>query len=323
MQRLRNRYWEMRQDFITSRSPYVVSRNTNLCESYPHFFCIGPGSSGTTWIADHLKLQRDVWLPPIQELGYLNAGFEGFHGSDHLRIGWDWWSIVKRVVRNKSFSLKNDQDFFKRARELARVPNSERDLALYRRLFEPAGTRITGDITPSYAELDVEQIRQFSPVFESAKIFMIARNPVERFWSAVSMYWRDRIFGEVDYASLKFIRTVFETQANQNCLSQIVVRWREGLGDDRLRIFFFDDLSNRPAEVYREIVSFIGADPRKRIPIVSPGYNRKAGTRRIHVEPQVREWVRSAFQDELRACADLFGARGEQWLRRYQEPARA
>lgn len=293
---------------------------TNLGESGPHFFCIGPGNSGTTWVADHLKLQRDVWLPPIQELGYLNAGFERYRSSRQLHMHWDWWSITKRIVRNKSLSLGPDRRFFAAARDLASVSDAEPDFGRYRRLFEPAAGRITGDITPNYADLDGDGIRRFGPVLNHAKIFMIARDPVERFWSALSMFWRDRIYGEADYGSLAFVQKVLETQSRQSYLSQIVTRWREGIGADRLKIFLFDDLAADPVKTYREIIDYIGADYRKRIPIISPAYNRKAGSGKVRVSPDAKEWVRETFQPQLRACAELFGSQGEAWLQRHSQP---
>jgi hypothetical protein len=305
-------------------SPRLAGKaNSNLSESAPHFFCIGPGNSGTTWIADHLKLQRDVWLPPIQELGYFNAGFERFRNSPHLHLHWDWWSITKRVVRNKGFSLKADRQFLEAARALADTPDSKPNFTRYRRLFAPAAGRTTGDITPNYADLDVADIQRFLPVLRDAKIFMIARDPVQRFWSALSMYWRDRIYGEKDYGSLEFVQFVLERQSRQSYLSQIVHRWREGIGEDRLKIFQFDDLVADPAKTYREIVDYIGVDYRKRISIVSPAYNRKAGAKKLSVALDAREWVRQAFQAELEACAELFGPRGEQWLKRHSRPADA
>lgn len=303
-------------------SPRLARKtDSNSSESGPHFFCIGPGNSGTTWVADHLKLQRDVWLPPIQELGYLNAGFERFRGSEHLKLHWDWWSITKRVVRNKGLSLRPDRQFLSAAHDLASVPDSPPDFRRYRKLFEPAAGRVSGDITPSYADLDVEDIRRFGPVLDDAKIFMIARDPVDRFWSALSMYWRDRIYGERDYGSLEFVQSVAERQARQNYLSQIVRRWREGLGPERLKIFHFDDLAADPVRTYRQIVDYIGADYRKRIPVVSAAYNRKAGAKKVSVSPEAREWVRAHFRPELEACANLFGARGERWLKRHNQPS--
>jgi hypothetical protein len=304
-------------------SPKIAGKTvSNLSESGPHFFCIGPGNSGTTWIADQLKLQRDVWLPPIQELGYLNAGFERFRDSEHLELHWDWWSITKRVVRNKGLSLEPDRQFLNAAKDLAAVPDSPPDFALYRRLFEPAAGRITGDITPSYADLNVEDIRRFMPVLENARIFMIARDPVDRFWSALSMYWRDRVYGDRDYGSLEFVQSVVEKQARQCYLSQIVQRWREGVGSERLKIFHFDNLAADPVRTYKRIVDYIGADHRKRIPVVSPAYNRKAGQKKISASAEAREWVREHFQPELEACAELFGERGERWLKRHGHPDR-
>ena len=302
-----------------NRLPRLLrSPETNSSEVGPNFFCIGPGNSGTTWIADHLKLQRDVWLTPIQELGYLNAGFERYRGSSDLQMHWDWWSVTKRIVRNKGLSLTPDRQFFAAARDLASVPDNPPDLRRYRRLFEPAAGRITGDITPNYADLDVSRIQHFAPVLEKAKVFMIARDPVERFWSALSMFWRDRVYGEGDYGSLDFVKMVLEHQAKQSFLSRIVTRWQSGIGTDRLKILMFDDLAASPEQTYRDILRYIGADYRKRIPIVSPAYNRKAGSKKLHVSPEARAWVSEKFQTELHACAEMFGAQGMVWLQRHR-----
>ncbi|HEY1144466.1 MAG TPA: sulfotransferase [Sphingomicrobium sp.] len=288
----------------------------------PHFFCIGPGCSATTWIADHLKLQRDVWLPPIQELGYLHGGFQRFLGTPHLRLEWDAWSITKRIVRNKSLSLRPDLQFLEHAKALADVPDTTRDLDAYRKLFEPAAGKITGDITPNYADLSVDEIRSFAPVLDDAQIFMIARDPVQRFWSAVATFWRHRVWDDFDYGSLDGAMNLFESEHHQkqHLLSQIVHRWRTGIGEERLKIFMFDDLATNPKATLKDIVSYIGADYRKRIAIVSPALNRKARDPRPDISQDAREAVREAFQPELERCAELFGSYGEQWLERHRRP---
>src|SRR4051812_44844536 len=97
----------------------------------PNFFCIGPANSATTWLADQLKLYPDIWLPPIQELNYLSSGFSRFKGTHNLELAWDWWSILKRLVRNKSLSPRRDLEFLSAARALADKPDSEQDLAAY------------------------------------------------------------------------------------------------------------------------------------------------------------------------------------------------
>ena len=293
-----------------------------LDRSGPHFFCIGPGCSATTWIADHLKLQRDVWLPPIQELGYLHAGFERFRGSRHLTLEWDWWNITKRIVRNKSLSLSADRQFLANARALAQVSDQIRDLEAYRKLFEPAAGRITGDITPNYADLDVNEIRRFAPVLDGTQIFMIARDPVHRFWSAASTFWRHRIWDDIDFGSPEGAMSFFDSEHHQkqHLLSRIVDRWQAGIGRERLKIFMFDDLANNPKSTLKEIVAYVGADYRKRIPVVSAALNRKAREPKAPVSPDAREAIRQAFQPELERCAELFGHYGERWFDRHRRP---
>src|SRR3954451_13716112 len=150
-------------------------------EGGPNFFCIGPANSATTWLADQLKLYPHIWLPPIQELNYFSSGFSRFNGTRNLELGWDWWSVVKRLVRNKGLSPRRDLEFLAAARELADLPDSERDLAAYAKLFKPAHGKVTGDISPMYATLTVDQIRELQPVLDGRRVFMIARDPIHRF----------------------------------------------------------------------------------------------------------------------------------------------
>lgn len=285
----------------------------------PHFFCIGPAKSATTWIADHLKLHRDVWLPPMQEVSYLAGEFHIYRDTVHLDLGWDPWSLIKRLVRNKSLSAKADRQFLAIARDLAAAPPGTIDLDGYRRLFEPAGGRLTGDISPVYARLGVEEIRRVAPAFEGRPIFAIARDPVQRFWSAMSMYYRYRTFGDIDYGSLEAATMLFHDplRSRQHFLTQVLDRWTAALGNNRVKIFFFDDIAERPEQTFRKVVDFIGGDYSNRLPLVAPGYNRQGGSDRAPISPEAREWVRRAFKPELEASAQRFGPYGERWLRRH------
>jgi len=289
----------------------------------PHFFCIGPAKSATTWIADHLKLHRDVWLPPIQEVSYLAGEFHIYRDSEHLELRWDWWNLAKRVVRNKSLSTRRDRLFYAVARELAAMPPGTVDLDGYRRLFAPADGRLTGDISPVYARLDAERIRHAAPVLDGRPIFAIARDPVERFWSAMSMYYRYRTFGEVDYGSLETAQRLFHdpVRSPQHFLTAILDRWQGVLGEGRVKLFFFDDIAERPEATFRDIVAFIGGDYGQRLPFVRPGYNRQGGTDKAAIAPAARAWVREAFRPELEAGAARFGRHGRRWLERHGSPA--
>ncbi|SFR99028.1 sulfotransferase [Sphingomonas jatrophae] len=283
----------------------------------PDFVCIGPKRSATTWLADQLKLHRDIWLPPIQELGYLDGGFAQHRGKAYLAMRWTPWEIAKRVIRNKGPGIGADRAFLRTARALVEAPGF--DAQGYAALFAPAGRRLSGDISPMYASMTVAEIERAAPVLAQARVLLLARDPVQRFWSELAMHARKRSFGAVDYGSLAVARSFFDEPARrrQHLLSDITARWREGIGAERLGILFFDDIVADPAGSLRRIVAEIGADWCKRLPGLDPGHNRKRDAAPLTVAPEVRRAVAGWFADELDRCADLFGAHGAAWRARH------
>jgi hypothetical protein len=285
--------------------------------SGPNFICIGPKRSATTWLADQLKFHRDIWLTPIQELSYLSGGFAAHRGKPYLTMRWTGWEIAKRVIRNKGPGIAADRAFLRVARRLAEQDGF--DLAGYRELFAPAGRRISGDISPMYASMTAPQIARASPVLSEARVFLLARDPVQRFWSELSMHARKRTFGAVDYGSVEVARAFFDDpeRQKQHLLSDIVARWRAGIGADRLGILFFDDIVVDPEGALRRIAGEVGADWSKRLTAVAPGRNRKRGSALLTPPSNVRAAVRGWFADELDRCADLFPTHGIAWRERH------
>jgi hypothetical protein len=284
--------------------------------SRPRFICIGPKRSATTWLADQLKFHRDIWLPPIQELSYLSGGFPAHRGKPYLAMRWTGWEIAKRVIRNKGPGVAADRAFLRTAKRLAAQDGF--DPAGYRELFAPAGRRISGDISPMYASMSPAEIARASPVLAEARVFLLARDPVQRFWSELSMHARKRTFGPVDYGSVAVARAFFDDpeRQKQHLLSDIVARWRDGIGD-RLGILFFDDIVTDPEGSLRRIVRDIGADWSKRLPAIAPARNRKRGSTLLTPAPAVRSEVRGWFEEELDRCAGLFPAHGTVWRERH------
>lgn len=273
-------------------------------------------------MADHLKFHLDIWLPPIQEASYLYSRLQSGQFDNEFHVRWDVWSIFKRLVRNRSILPWRDREYFRVARELAKRKTDKPDLDDYRRLFAPARGKLTGDIAPVYANCSVEDVRFLRPFLDNAKVFMIARDPVQRFWGDVARHARYRVFGDVDYGSLEMAKRIFSEpwHSMHHFPTKLLDRWNEGLGEDRVKVFFFDEIRSRPSEALAEIVTFIGGDMRKRVPFVSPGINRKRSDVRPAIDPEAYEWIRKAFQEELEACAARFGDYGEKWLRRHAQP---
>jgi hypothetical protein len=285
--------------------------------SGPNFVCIGPKRSATTWLADQLKFHRDIWLTPIQELSYLSGGFVDHRGKPYLAMRWTRWEIAKRIIRNKGPGIAADAAFLRTARRLAE--QEAFDLDGYRQLFAPAGRRISGDISPMYASMSREEIARALPVLADARIFLLARDPVQRFWSELSMHARKQTFGPIDYGSMEVARSFFDDpeRQKQHFLSDIVSRWRAGIGADRLNILFFDDIVADAEGSLRRIVSGIGADWNKRLAAIPPARNRKRGSTLLVPPAEVRSAVRGWFAEELDRCADLFPGYGAIWRDRH------
>lgn len=288
----------------------------------PHFICVGPANSATTWIADHLKFHLDMWMPPIQEASYLYSRLQGGQFASEFHVRWNLRSICKRLIRNRSIFPWRDREYLHVVRELSELQTDKPDLNAYRRLFAPARGKLTGDIAPVYANCSVDGIRSCRTVLDNARVFMIARDPVQRFWGDVARHARYRVFGDADYGSLETAKRIYSEpwQSMHHFPTKLLDRWNQGLGEDRVKVFFFDDIRERPSDALAEIVTFIGGDMRKRIPFVWPGINRKNADVRPVIHPDAEEWVRQAFQEELEACAARFGKYGEKWLRRHAQP---
>src|SRR5204862_7959386 len=117
------------------------------------------------------------------------------------------------------------------------------DLEHYARLFEPKGSLLSGDISPNYSTLSNEVIRQVVGYFPTLKVIFLARDPVERVWSHLSM--------EVRYRQIEPFDVTNIDEVNRNLLrrgmllrsspSAVVARWTCNVHPDRFRFSFSDD----------------------------------------------------------------------------------
>ena len=133
----------------------------------PDFLCIGVHKGGTTWLYRQLDSHPDFWMPPLKELHYLDQ--------------------LSRVQRSSSPRCRDDRDrrFLENINSLRAKPHL--DFEHYAQLFEPKGTLLSGDISPNYSTLNNEVIRRVVRYFPNLKVICLARDPVERLWSHLSM----------------------------------------------------------------------------------------------------------------------------------------
>jgi Sulfotransferase family len=278
------------------------------CGAGPDFLCIGAHKAGTTWLYQQLDSHPDFWMPPVKELHYFDQ--------------------LSRVQRAGRLRRRDERDFrfLERLNSLSAEPGI--DLEKYGRLFEPKASLLSGDISPNYSTLGDEVIRQVIEYFPNLRVIFLARDPVERVWSHLSM--------EVHYRQIEPFDPTNIDEVDRNLSrrglllrsypSAVVARWKRYVHPDLFRVYFFDDLQRNPTELRRSILRFLGGDPDKfataNPSCGGPGgltadYNRWTGMEKLPLTDKVRSHLARFFKKELKTCAARLGGPARNWPARY------
>jgi hypothetical protein len=274
----------------------------------PDFLCIGLHKCGTTWLYQQLDAHPDFWMPPVKELHYFDQ--------------------LGRVHRASAPRCRDERDlrFVEGLKSLS--AKSHIDLDAYARLFEPKGALLSGDVSPNYSTLSDEVIRKVVGYFPELKVIFLARDPVERVWSHLSMevhYHQIEPFDATDTCEVdrKLRRRGMLLRSYP---SAVVARWKRYVQPNRFRVYFFDDLQRNPTQLRRSIVHFLGADPDKFAtanPPCEPGslgraeHNGWANMEKLVLTDNVRSHLARFFKKELKECASRLGGPAKHWLERY------
>ena len=122
--------------------------------------------------------------------------------------------------------------------------------------------RKQGEITPAYALLDVDTIRQVAAVAPELRLFYSIRNPIARAWSHALMS-----FGylglEFDEVSDTWFIEHFtsDDSLHRSDYRSAINRWSEVFGIDMLHIIMFDDIVADPKQVLVGIARHLDIDP--------------------------------------------------------------
>lgn len=278
--------------------------------SGPDFLCIGAQKAGTGWLYEQLRSHPDFWMPPFKEIHYFDR--LGKDRSTHNGKGGDRIDVAERVAVDQ-----RDKEFLA-AMKLA-AAKSEVDFALYAQLFEPKGNFISGDITPGYSTLPDQVVREITEHLAQAKVIFIARDPVERAWSQLSMWVRHEVierFNPNDVDALRHHLQLPGVMA-RSFPTKIVRRWRQFVRPELFRVYFFDDLIADPEGTRDEIITYLGGDAGKGSGGLPADHNPKASKEKLPLNENTRRQLAKFFQDELKACASELGGAAGQWPARY------
>jgi len=132
---------------------------TDTIEFAPDFFVVGAAKAGTTAVYQWLRSHPAAFLPIVKEPSYFA------------------YPDISPVPSNGPYDPKY-------------VSEISRDNKSYARLYNGAGQRRTGDISPVYL-LDEHAAERIAAARPSARIIIILRDPVERAFSQFMHHVRD------------------------------------------------------------------------------------------------------------------------------------
>jgi hypothetical protein len=265
----------------------------------PDFLCVGAQKAGTSWLYRQLEPHPDFWMPPVKELHYL----------DNL-------NRTKRRHPPRS-NDQRDACFFESIKDLS--GRSHIDLDSYGRLFCHKGPLLSGDISPAYSTLTDEVIERVVDHFPDLKVVFLARDPVERAWSQLSMGVRLGVINKFDATDPEQVvcNLLIPGVLTRSHPSKIVARWRRYVRPENFRVYFFDDLKDNPSELRWSVLRFLGGDPEKTSGGINPHENTDAGCDKLRLTAKVRERMARFFEHELKACAAELGGHARSWAARY------
>ena len=270
----------------------------------PDFLCVGAQKGGTTWLFHQLDAHEDFWMPPLKEVNY----FDNMSRSRH----------PDRAARsNLRLRDERDRHFLEAMESLCRQQHI--DLDRYAQLFASKGALLSGDVSPSYCIVPEEIITHIVERFHRLKVIFIARDPVERAWSDLSMAVRCGGVLPFDASNCdEVIRNLLHPDiVTRSFQSTIVARWQRHVPSEQFRVYFFDDLESNPAKLQYSIIRFLGGDPTKSNGRIKAEGKINETEKKLPLTESVRSQVARFFEQELKTCAAKLGGPAKRWPARY------
>jgi len=196
----------------------------------PNFFIVGAAKAGTTSLYEYLRGHPDIFMACPKEVNYFS--YDDLKGQN---LYYDYYKV--------------------------------KHLQKYRRLFAKAVNKpAIGEASVSYLfyQSVPERIKSLIPC---AKIIIILRDPVERAFSHYLMDWRLG-YVNVDFKKIflnknahKFHNLYYQQYILLGLYYDQVKRYLDVFGNDRVRVFFFEDLKSNTDSLMKSIFDFLHIDP--------------------------------------------------------------
>jgi hypothetical protein len=220
----------------------------------PKFLGIGAQKAGTTWLHMMLSAHDEIWLPHVKELHYFDRKFPLVdHRRGNVRTrGYD--RVAKHLkVRIRKLSIARIKDRF----SFRRWPDLKWEMRYlfgdltdewYASLFDGAGTRVPGEITPAYSCLSEQAIKDVYRLIPEARLVLLLRDPIERAWSHAKMDLApaSKQLGQTELDRCFVAHFSGAASRLRGDYVGMIDRWLSVFPADQLLVCFYDEIVDAP-----------------------------------------------------------------------------
>ncbi len=268
-------------------------------EGYPDFLVIGAPKAGTTWYFDNLKMHPKVWISPYKSAQYFSGWARQVRRKKLLQMA------PKRILESvrKEGALWNLRHFF--------VPVND---SWYKGVFKPGAGLVTGDISPSYCGMTIDQIFHAKRLMPDAKVIFSIRNPIERSWSNAMLFFVRNNQRNLSTITTKEYRNFFDNEGIWNDYPKIIKKWKVHFSEDQFHVEFFEDIRLNPEIILKNLCNFLNLE-------YDYGYFQNTMRRNIFKGPvsfvdcpsEIKIYLAEKYLDSLKYMSRLFGGYATEW----------
>ncbi len=296
-----------------------------MTEQATLMFGIGATKAGTSWIYRYLRAHPECALPAVKELHYFNSEDPKFLESRiagmERKIRQVEWNGERKEGIDQALSYLQ-ADSIRRAMRMLKAPRAGD--AAYKEFmlqhFED-NAKLTADITPAYALLSADRMKDMLGLHEKTRFLYILRDPVDRLWSNVRMTIGRMLkpaqnLGVVSNRALDNLIHKGQRPAllERSDYAGTLAKLDQAVPPEKLKVVFFEELFRE--DTIRDICAFldISYQPAELKKKVHEG-------RAVAMRPELKIAARALLEGQYQAVERRFGDLPKRWKRDFAKVA--
>ena len=226
------------------------------------FLSAGAMKAGTTWLFHVMSRHPELFFSPEKEIHYFYAKYvDSGVLSDQRRLE----NAKNRYIERIDPTRANIDRVRYNLHWVAAYLNQPVDDFWYRNLFQtPGRATYNCDFSNFYASLPVEAWPQIAANCNKLRVLYTLRHPVKRLWSHVKFHLQVTnktevldTWGPKEFE--KFARQWFIWENAE--YGRALRKMKAGLGEDMLKVLFFEDIHASKREALSDIEAFLEIAP--------------------------------------------------------------